>query len=113
MKRFFLFALLISALIGLPVTASYGQAVLDPGCSPDVFTLLGHQADAVRARNRAYEREILNRQQSTLYLTCFDQALVLSSRLGYIFSDNVPADPPPENTIVFDDGGGGHKAAGR
>ena len=74
---------------------------MDPGCDVDVMTLLEHQVDAVRARNRAYEREILNREQSTLYLTCFDQAMVLSSRLGFIFSDNVVPNPPPANTVVF------------
>jgi hypothetical protein len=103
MKRIFLFAFLISALLGLPVTAGSAPPVLDPGCSPDVFTLLIDQASAIQARNRAYEREILNRQESTLYLTCFDQALALSSRLGYIFSDNIIPDPPPENTVAFDD----------
>ena len=107
MKRIFLFVLLISAVLGLPVTAGYAQQALDPGCSQEMMNVLQDQADAVRARNRAYEREILNREPSTLYLTCFDQAMVLSSRLGYIFSDNVPANPPPANTVVFTDGPNG------
>ncbi len=98
MKKILFLSLLASAVLGLSATAGYA---LEPGCSPDFMPLLQHQADAIRARDRAYEREIINRQESTMYLTCFDQALVLSARLGYIFSDNVQADPPPANTFVF------------
>jgi hypothetical protein len=98
MKKILLIAALASAVLGLSATASHA---LEPGCSDQFMPLLQHQADAMRARNRAYEREIINREESTLYLTCFDQAMALSARLGYIFSDNVPADPPPANTFVF------------
>lgn len=98
MKRNLLFAALVSAMVGLPAASSYA---LDPGCAPEVMDLLTNQADAVRARNRAYEREIINRPESTLYLTCFDQSLAYSARLGYIFSDNVSPNPPPANTVVF------------
>ena len=100
MKRFFLFALLIFATIGLPVTVVHAQT-MDPGCSPEMWGYLKDQANATRARNKAYEREILHRQQSTLYLTCFDQAMALSARLGMIFSDDIYPNPPPANTLVF------------
>lgn len=106
MKRIILFTMLVYAVCGLSVTASYAQltqAQMDPGCNVDVMNLLVDQANAIRVRDRAYEREILNREESTLYLTCFDQALALSARLGYIFSDNINPDPPPANTVAFTD----------
>ena len=114
MKRAFLFTLLVSTVLCLSAVACYAAPPpLDAGCDPAVMTLLQDQADAVRARNRAYEREIIDREQSTLYLTCFDQAMVLSSRLGYIFSDVIPGvdaahpAPPPANVIAFTAGAGG------
>lgn len=97
-RRPLFFALLLLALTGLPVTAVHA---LDPGCSPDVMKLLQSQADAIRARNRAYAMETLQRDNSTLYLTCFDQTMALGSRLGLIFSDRAPADARPANTVVW------------
>lgn len=111
MKRIYLFTLLVLTFLSLSVTAGYTQQ-LDPGCSPTMWSYMEDQADAMRARNKAYEREILNRQPSTLYLTCFDQAMALSARLGFIFSDNVMPNPPPANTVVFDDGSDGIKPPG-
>jgi len=90
----------MSVAVGLPVTAVYAQTT-EPGCNPQMWGYLEDQANATRARNKAYEREILNRQQSTLYLTCFDQAMALSAKLGVIFSDNITPAPPPANTTVF------------
>ena len=101
MKRILLFAIFVATIVGLPVVAVSQQ--LDPGCDQGVMKLLTNQANAIRARDRAYEREIINRVPSTLYLTCFDQAMALSAKLGYIFSDNVPMNPPPPpaNTKAF------------
>lgn len=106
MKRIYLFTLLVLTSLSLSLTAAHAQS-LDPGCSPQMWGYMENQADAMRARNKAYEREILNRQPSTLYLTCFDQAMALSARLGFIFSDNVLANPPPANNVAFDAGPSG------
>jgi hypothetical protein len=111
MKRFFLLAVLISAVFGVSVTAVQAQS-LDPGCSSEMWGYLQDQADATRARNRAYERELLHRQQSTLYLTCFDQAMAVSAKLGAIFSDPVPGSIPPANTLAFTDGASGQPVPG-
>jgi len=106
MKRFFSLAVLISALLGVSVTAVQAQS-LDPGCSTEMWGYLQDQANATRARNRAYERELLHRQQSTLYLTCFDQAMAVSAKLGAIFSDPIPGTIPPANTLAFNAGASG------
>jgi len=105
MKKIALFLATVCASVSLAAVsvqaAPLSQDKMDPGCSVDVMKLLINQANAVRSRNRAYAREILNRQESTLYLTCFDQAMVLSAKLGFMFSDNVIGNPPPANTVVF------------
>lgn len=98
MKKSLFLSLLASFYLGLPVSTVYA---LDPGCSPDVMDLMQTQADAVRARNRAYAMEIINRDNSTLYLTCFDRAVAFSARLGYIFSEKVQAGPAPVTDVVW------------
>jgi hypothetical protein len=100
MKRIFLFGLLMIFSIGLPVATVQAQQ-LDPGCSSEMWGYMKDQADLIRSRNKAYEREILHRQQSTLYLTCFDQSMAVSAKLGLIFSDQINPAPPPANTTVF------------
>ena len=78
MKRILLFSLLVFSALGLSATASYAgltQPEMDPGCDVKVMNLLVDQSNAIRARQRAYEREIFNREPSTLFLTCYDQAL--------------------------------------
>jgi len=92
------------AVFGFSATAfSAPLKSTEPGCDPQIMGFLDDLANAVRVRNRAYEMEILSRNESTLGLTCFDQAMRLSTRLGYIFSDVIPADPPPpiQNYVVF------------
>lgn len=102
MKRFFFIALLFSAFLGLSVTASYAQSKCLPGCDCEgIWEVQKNHADAMRVRDRAYERQIIKRNDSTLGLTCFDQAMRVTSRLGHIFSDNVPVPPLPANTSVF------------
>ncbi len=102
MKKLLLFILTTVSAIGLSVTAGYAASPqLDPGCDPQMMSILTNQANAVRSRDKGYELEILSREPSTLYLTCFDQALALSSRLGLIFSDNFYLNPPPPNKLAF------------
>ncbi len=104
MKKLLLFILVTFAAIGLSATAGYAAPLpptYDPGCDPLMMTLLTDQANAVRARDRGYELEILSREPSTLYLTCFDQSMALSARLGLIFSDVFYQNPPPPNTLAY------------
>jgi hypothetical protein len=98
MRKLLLFVSLLTAVCSLTATASYA---LEAGCDPDVMSVIRDQANAVRVRNRAYEMELITRNESTLKLTCFDKALALSSKLGYAFADNVPANPPWANTVIF------------
>jgi hypothetical protein len=105
MKRILFSILLGFSIIGLSVTAARAAPLVssDPGCSTDFLILLWNQADAVRARNRAYEMEVISQNRSVLELTCFDQTMKLSTRLGYIFSDLIPPPPPipVQNNAVF------------
>lgn len=102
MKRIVFVALTFFAVLGLSVTAGHaGPPPAFEPCDPDYRMILEHQADAIRVRNRAYAAEIITRNESTLKLTCFDQAMRLSTRLGYVFSDKILRSPPVYNVIVF------------
>lgn len=98
MKKIALFAFLICALLGLSVTSSYA---LQAGCNPEIYDIQKHHADAMRVRDSAYAHQIVKRNDPALGLTCFDQQMGLTSRLGYIFSDNVTVNPPPPDTAAF------------
>lgn len=110
-KRLISLSFFCALFAGLPVSVVYAETEPDPGCSPEMMTVLQHQADAIRARNHAYTIETLNRDNSTLYLTCFDQAVAYSARIGQMFSDRMRLDPLPADTVVWrepqDSSGGG------
>lgn len=89
------FSLLLS---GLAVPAG---AALKEGCNPDFNKNQQNHANAIRVRDKAYTRETVKRNDTALGMTCFDQAMGLTSRLGLIFSDVIPDVPPPPNTTVF------------
>jgi len=104
MRRIFFATLLIFSVAGFSVTAVYASPAPPPAfepCDPDYRLILEHQADAVRVRNRAYEVELITTNESTLKLTCYDQAMRLTTRLGYVFSDVIPPSPPVYNAVVF------------
>lgn len=103
MKKIFFIVLLVSVVLGLSATAAYAGPApsFEPGCNPAVMDILNKQAQAARVRNRAYEMDIIHRNESTLGLTCFDQAVRLSTRLGFMFSDVIPVSPPVQNEDIF------------
>ncbi|MFH1157966.1 MAG: hypothetical protein V1721_03665, partial [Pseudomonadota bacterium] len=72
MRRAFFPALLVFLLLGLPVTAARAQ--LAPGCNQQIMDIQMRHSDAVRTRDKAYERQILKHSDPTEGLTCFDQA---------------------------------------
>lgn len=65
-----------------------------PGCddkdsSKSMWHVMIDYSEALRVRDEAWST-IMKQADSALGLTCFDQALALSSRLGAIFSDKSP-----------------------
>ncbi|MBU6476016.1 MAG: hypothetical protein KGQ70_08625, partial [Alphaproteobacteria bacterium] len=68
MKKLRLFILVMFAVTGLSgyaaAQSSSSSSNLDPGCDPEMMTILTDQANAVRARDKAYEMEIISREPS-------------------------------------------------
>ena len=91
MRRLFFLSLLAVAFSCLSVTAA--QAQLAPGCNQQIMDIQVRHSNAIRTRDKAYERQILKHSDPTQGLTCFDQALKLTGRLGQIFSDLTPTPP--------------------
>ncbi|MDF3025548.1 MAG: hypothetical protein K0R10_2909 [Alphaproteobacteria bacterium] len=91
-KKSVLFTLFAAMMTLVSVTSA--QAVTPctprPGCSCDFLNAAENHANAVRVRDKAYHRQIVKQPDNTMGMTCFDHTLVLSSRLGQIFSDTTP-----------------------
>lgn len=84
MKRIFFLALLIPLCLGFSAKAAFA---LDGACNPEVMDMMKHQADAIRARDKANANQIRKRPEPVEGLTCFDQQLKLTAHLGSFFSD--------------------------
>lgn len=90
MRKFNLLALCVAAMMMLSITAV--QAASAPGCdsadpNTSIMGVMQNQGDAMRVRDKAYARQIIKRNDPSLGMTCFDEAMGLTSRLGSIFSD--------------------------
>lgn len=112
MKKLLFIALFNVLLAGLAVTASLAGTP-QPGCdttSPvgsaptpgvnnyrGVFGAMERHSNLMRLRDKAYTREIVKQSDNGIGMTCFDHAVALSSRLGMIFSDVMPAGTVPTN----------------
>lgn len=100
MKKSALIVLFAGMLALLSVTAVHAATV--PGCNKEVHDAQKNQADAMRVRDKAYSREIIKRNDPALGMTCFDQAMGITGRLGGIFSDVfTPSLASIANTNVF------------
>jgi hypothetical protein len=116
MKKIFTVILFAAMLMGLSVTASFaGPPDCLPGCpcpkTNDAQGLKNHGGwlgvienhnNAMRVRQKAYGRQTVQMNDNGLGMTCFDRSIALTSRLGAIFSDVLPAGPfTAPNTSVF------------
>ncbi|HYD19716.1 MAG TPA: hypothetical protein VEF76_14690, partial [Patescibacteria group bacterium] len=74
-----------------------------PGCSCNFLNAAENHANAVRVRDKAYHRQTVKQPDNSVGMNCFDHALVLSSRLGQVFSDTSPGPTfPPANLDIWD-----------
>ncbi len=76
------------AVIYLSLATVQAQA-LDPRCDSDIWDIQNTYSQAMLIRDTALAAEMLPQNDSTLAMTCFDQAMVTSARAGRIFSDQV------------------------
>ena len=66
--------------------AAKAQAVR-PGCDVQMDRVHNNYYSALRVRNQAMTAQIIVRNDSALAMTCFDQAMAMTSMAGQIFSD--------------------------
>jgi hypothetical protein len=91
-RKSVLFTLFAAMMTLVSVTSA--QAVTPctprPGCSCDFLNAAENHANAIRVRDKAIFRQTVKQPDNTMGMTCFDHTLVLSSRLGQVFSDTAP-----------------------
>ena len=89
-KKIYKYALFSAALLsGVSVamnTASAG-VTSQPGCDQGYYTALESRANAKRVLDHAYATELILQTNSTLAMSCFDQAVVNSAKGAFIFAD--------------------------
>lgn len=103
MKRFLSITLFAAALSLFSVTAAFAvDCPPNSGCPCEVAEAMENHANAMKVRDKAITREIVKQNDNSIGMTCFDNAMLLSSRLGLIFSD-IPTTGvfPKANTRVF------------
>lgn len=56
-------------------------------CDPGIRDAMENHAEAMRARDKSYAMQNMPRNDPSLGMSCFDQAMGLTGKLGNIFSD--------------------------
>lgn len=98
LSRFALVGVVAAVLSFSAIGAAHaGDARVDPA----ICQAMQDQADAVQVRDRALAGGIITRPEPTAGLSCMDQAMGVTGRLGNIFSDRHDDAVPPANTVVF------------
>jgi hypothetical protein len=95
-------AALVAGMTATPARA-LSPGIADTGPGGGVWSVMQRHSDATRVGARAMSR-LVKQSDSTLALVCFDRSLMLSSRLGAIFSDVPPTNLMPPNKTVFNNG---------
>lgn len=109
LKKSLAIALFAGALSLFAASAAHAQAAgcnTGAGGGPSFFQMQSNHADAMRVRSRGYSRGMIKRNDPTGGLTCLDQAMGITARLGGIFSDVMPTVTGIANTSVFTGGTG-------
>jgi len=100
MRKYGFLGLFLVLMMSLSVTAANA---CQPGCDCDnVLPIMQNRAESKRVEAKAEARELIKQNDNSVGMTCFDRALMLTARLGGIFSD-VSSMPslPISNTSVF------------
>lgn len=87
--------------LALTLTSVNAAHAGDARVDPVICKAMEDQAAAVRVRDRALVGGIITRPEPTAGLSCMDQAMGVTGRLGNIFSDRHDDAVPPANTVVF------------
>lgn len=102
MRKYSFLAVFFALLFSLSVTSAYA---CQPGCDCDnVLPVMQNAAEAKRLETKAHAREVIKQNDNSVGMTCFDRALMLTAKLGGIFSDVTPGFAMPiGNTNIFGD----------
>ena len=100
MRKYGLVAAFLAIVMSLSVTAANA---CQPGCDcANVLPMLENRAEAKRLEDKAHAREVIKQNDNSVGVTCFDRAMMLTARLGGIFSDRAPGGiVPPASESVF------------
>lgn len=91
--------LMFAAMLGLSSAAALAAG--DPRCDESMRQALEDNARVMQVRDAAMAHEIITPPEPSAGLTCMDQAVGVTGRLGNIFSDRHDDPVPPANTVVF------------
>jgi hypothetical protein len=81
----------VSVLFITMFSVSAVAQIVAPGCDQDFYEIQVELAGVQQLRAIAPMKEMIPQNDSTLALTCFDQAIAVSSNAGAIFSDRFPS----------------------
>lgn len=100
MRKYTMVAAFFALLFSLSVTAAYA---CEPGCDCDnVLPMMQNRADAKRLETKGHARQVIKQNDNSIGMTCFDRAMMLTAKLGGIFSDVAPGlSLPVANESVF------------
>jgi len=100
MRKYSFLAVFFTLLFSLSVTAAYA---CQPGCDcANIMPVMENRAEAKRLETKAHAREVLKQNDNAPGMTCFDRALMLTAKLGGIFSDVSPGFAMPiGSTNIF------------
>lgn len=100
MRKYGFIALFLAVMMSLSVTSANA---CQPGCDcNEMLPIIGNRADAKRVEGKSEARELIKQNDNSVGMTCFDRALMLTARLGGIFSDvSAMTSLPINNTSVF------------
>lgn len=90
--------MLVAALSGIALNSARAD---DARVDQVICKTLEDQGDAVQVRDRGLQGGILIPPEPTAGLSCMDQAMGVTGRLGNIFSDRHDDSVPAANTVVF------------
>ncbi|MFN7114511.1 MAG: hypothetical protein ACK4PK_09185 [Alphaproteobacteria bacterium] len=100
MRQFWFLTVFFALIFSLSVTSAYA---CQPGCDcNNVLPIMQNAAEAKRLESKMHSRQVIKQNDNSVGMTCFDRALMLTAKLGGIFSDVSPGFAMPAgNTNLF------------
>lgn len=94
---FLILLMMVFSGLALP-SAARAQA---SSCNPEIQKIQSNYYSAVRVRNQSITAQVVVRNDSALAMSCFDQAMAVTSAAGQIFSDAMDLSGLSPSLITF------------